>query len=291
MRSLSRSVLLCVFIVVVTPGPAHAWFEWLDRFSGPGYWWGGKVDVRALCFGPKIAAGSTAPTFEEFSRNVAQLRRIDESLRVLKSDELGQIESELRQLSALRFEGSARNRLVSSLQAAQDEVGRSARFAAAPGILYSLCSPDRVRTFALEFGVTGLVAPGDEKFADGEKIWMSTFTVGLSYRIPLSVDSDVIDLGTNLGTYRFYSDKLRPFSGLVIEPFVDLHLPTRWQMEGSKMEQFFGRFTVRGGLTFFPGGFAADKFGPGTPEISGKEANPSITVFFRVNNPAKRAAP
>ena len=291
MRWLKRSVLLCLLIVVVTPAPAHAWFEWLDRLSGPGYWWGGKVDVRALCFGPKIPADSSGSTFEEFSENVARLRKVNESLRVVKPRELDEIEMELMTLTESGFRGGTRSRLVTRYQTAKNQVATAASFAGAPGILYSLCSPDRVRSFALEFGLTLMGAPGDPKFANNQAIGMATFTTGLTYRVPLSVDADVIDLGTNVGGYLFFSEALRPVSGFMMEPFIDLHLPTSWQMNGSKWEKFFGRFTVRSGLTFFPGGFKAGTFGPGTPEISGKEANPSVTVFFRVNNPAKRVAP
>jgi len=51
MRSFERSVVLCALILALTPAPAQAWFEWLDYLSGPGPFYGYKIDVRVWCSG------------------------------------------------------------------------------------------------------------------------------------------------------------------------------------------------------------------------------------------------
>lgn len=312
MRWLSRSLMLCLFVVVLTPAPAHAWFEWLDRLSGPGDWWGLKVDIRAVCFGaeiPTVAANyqsldqmtmnlrqGDAMAVAELQRNIAQMRKVDQSLRVLPPGTLDEIERKFNTFFSIRtkpqnpeIEKSQAELLTQAIRIYRDaevSLREAARFSAAPGIFISLCPSNRLRSFALEFGLTGLRTGGVPTYANNEAIGLATFTAGLSYRIPLSVNSDIIDIGTNVGRAVFFAEGLRPVKRWTIEPFVDLHLPTRLRLQGSKWERLFARFSVRGGLVFFPRGFKPEDFEalPGTPAISGKEANPSVTVFFRVTH-------
>jgi hypothetical protein len=52
---LSRYVgALVMVLMLLKPSPAHAWFGWLDEWSGPGGWFGVFVDLRLVCFGPKL---------------------------------------------------------------------------------------------------------------------------------------------------------------------------------------------------------------------------------------------
>lgn len=56
-RSFTRvglSLLLCVAAQLAAPPPAHAWFGWLDKFSGPGDFVGLLVEARLFCFGEDI---------------------------------------------------------------------------------------------------------------------------------------------------------------------------------------------------------------------------------------------
>jgi hypothetical protein len=53
-------VTLGLFVAMLMPAPAFAWFGWLDKLSGAGPFWGLLFDVRAVCFGqeydgPKLA--------------------------------------------------------------------------------------------------------------------------------------------------------------------------------------------------------------------------------------------
>lgn len=56
-RSCARVALLLLLVVTVqwaTPQRALAWFGWLDKFSGPGPYFGALVDTRLFCVGEDI---------------------------------------------------------------------------------------------------------------------------------------------------------------------------------------------------------------------------------------------
>lgn len=52
MRSFKLTVVLCSVMVLLTPRPAHAWWEFLDYLSGPGRFYGQQFDFRVWCLGP-----------------------------------------------------------------------------------------------------------------------------------------------------------------------------------------------------------------------------------------------
>jgi hypothetical protein len=311
MRSLRRPVLLCLFIMVMIPARADAWFEWLDRLSGPGGWYGVKLDVRALCFGKPMPLERTDARLRSLADRLKKLNRSERSSVQPLETELLEIVRELEAMDAglgvlrdMNLEQAVRSAFqplkgrtgvvteeevkeVSDIQARVIRASSDLRTARAAitsgGIFVSLCS-ERRRTFALELGFTGLGTGGDEQFARNEPIYMTTATVGLSYRLPLPATRDAVDLGTNVGSYRFYSQGFDDFSGLIIEPYVDFHLPTAYTLSESKTERVLSRFTIRTGLVFFPGGFNSAQFASasGKDDISGREASPSVTVFFRL---------
>jgi hypothetical protein len=249
---------------------------------------------------------------EELRVRIAELQKIDRSLNVLKAKQLDTIEIQLDQFLLWRARQFAmtRNQTASldpsfttqmasadqSLKGLEEsalELQPALMTTALPGIFISLCPNNKLRTFAIEIGSTISGAFGDETYARKHGIGMFIGTVGVSYRVPLPYDRDIIDLGTNFGGSVFYSEGFKPVYARAIEPFVDLHLPTSFQISASKWERFFGRFTVRGGLQFFPGGFTAAEFAslPGTPDISGREATPSVTVFYRIKGGPSRVKP
>ena len=308
MRWLNRSLLLCLVILVVTPAPAHAWFEWLDRLSGPGRWLGAKIDVRAFCFGNRkpveqVRARIVEATRKTFALNirnstelqavedewlaiVKQLEEMDQGLNVLGGLNIRSRVTEsfnvLRGLKTERVsEADVRSLEASALQGL-DNIRKVLAAIATGGIFVSLCSEEQKRSFGVEFGSSWLWTGANEQFANDESVALKTFTVGLSYRIPLPPSSDVVDLGTNIGVASFSSKGFNAFDTMTIEPFVDLHLPTALRLSESQAQRILSRFTVRAGLVFFPKGFDAGTFGPSTPRISGSEANPSITVYYNV---------
>jgi hypothetical protein len=50
-RRLGVLLALCLVIDAAAPAPALAWFGWLDKWSGPGPFWGLLYEVRVACFG------------------------------------------------------------------------------------------------------------------------------------------------------------------------------------------------------------------------------------------------
>jgi hypothetical protein len=297
MRWLKRSVLLCLAMVVLTPAPAHAWFEWLDYLSGPGRFYGAKVDVRAYCFGKTQQESFSALTarLQEVQKNPQGPRTVNELLDIQKRIReinvglnvvnLGTLDEHEKNLRAATLLPEAVKTEIDFTLVALRDLEKASVAIASGGIFISLCSPERRRTFAIEAGFTGLGTGGDVNYANNEKIWLTTFTAGLSYRLPLPAGRDFIDLGTNLGVYRFYSKGFDDFSGFTVEPFIDFHLPTKFLLDDQPgFTRFLARFTVRAGVSFFPAGFKAEQFasGPAKGDISGSEGTPSLTVFYNL---------
>ncbi len=70
-RRLIITTTLALFFQFMTPSPAHAWFGWLEEWSGPGGWLGGLVDLRLVCFGPKL---DTAAARDKMAKAFAALK-------------------------------------------------------------------------------------------------------------------------------------------------------------------------------------------------------------------------
>lgn len=289
MRWLERSVVLCLAMIVLTPSPAHAWFEWLDYLSGPGRWYGVKADARVYCFGrtqeqsfSALGAKLAQPDRTALQEVLGEIRKINQGLNVVDLGKLDEQETKMRAVTVQPAElVTGRDMLAAELRSLE----KASVAIASGGIFFSLCSKEKRRTFAIEAGFTGLGTGGDVNYAQGEKIWMTTLTWGLSYRVPLPADRDFVDLGTNVGMYTFYSKGFENFSGFTVEPFIDFHLPTKFLLDDQpKFTQFLARLTVRAGLSFFPGGFKAEQFasGPGKGDISGSDASTSVTVFYNL---------
>lgn len=78
-RSGARVALLLLCAVTIewaAPPPALAWFGWLDKFSGPGDFKGGEVEIRLLCF------GEVSPV-PDLRKKLAHARLLTERWRLL----------------------------------------------------------------------------------------------------------------------------------------------------------------------------------------------------------------
>jgi hypothetical protein len=49
MRRISSAVILAMLLQLVIPGRAYAWWEFIEPWSGPGWWTGPSVDARLFC--------------------------------------------------------------------------------------------------------------------------------------------------------------------------------------------------------------------------------------------------
>jgi hypothetical protein len=50
MRRLFPIIIGSLLLQFTLPQPAHAWWEWLEEFSGAGPWKGFDIDSRLVCF-------------------------------------------------------------------------------------------------------------------------------------------------------------------------------------------------------------------------------------------------
>jgi hypothetical protein len=315
MRWFKRTVVLWALALVLTPARAEAWFEWLDYLSGPGRWYGFKMDVRVWCSGPKgdwkglrgLLDQAIADTLKLKNRQIPQtvasqwtdvLDRLEKSHRALPITDTAKFDSEIGRLrTAVQFKPAAGEsdqaviapldvlKIGEDLHRVLDVFERGAASIASTGIFVSLCKNDRTRAFAVEVGFTTLQANSNPNYAGDHSIRMNTINAGLSYRFPLPPDRDIIDVGTNVGMYHFSSRGFDSFSGLIVEPvYIDLHGPTRL-VDAGGLKQLGGLITVRLSLVMFPGGFDAAQFASAAskpPRISGREVTKSATVFFNL---------
>jgi hypothetical protein len=307
MRWLVRSVL-CVLVLITTSAPAQAWFEWLDYLSGPGPFYGVKVDLRVWCSGPPTPWKEVRASVDKaVLASLTMPRRTDLSIQWNPVfDGLARSNEVLPLFSQKWFQDmlEAGKKMVRALESAEpvavdplvvvrtgeffhalvDRFERASVSIASTGIFISLCKSDRIRSLAVEIGFTALQANSNPDYALDHTIRLYTFTGGLSYRLPLPPDRDFIDIGFNAGMYRFNSRGFDGFSGFTLEPYVDLHGPTRL-IDAGGLKQLGGLLSVRVGLVFFPGGFDGAQFAsaPSKPErISGREGSLSATVFFNL---------
>lgn len=322
MRWLERSVLLCLLMVVLTPAPAHAWFELLDYLSGPGRFYGQKLDFRVWCSGRAVPLSALTTMVQGAMTNsfsvrdearaqaslglwkevVDQLKQMDQGLHLFEDRDFDDLKT---RADALFYEPVGRKFLAGngvdpasmfaflrSIEVAMDRIYKASVSIGSTGIFISFCSPEKTRAFAVEVGFTTLQAESNPDYALDYTIRLNTFTGALSYRVPLPADRDVLDVGLIAGVYRFSSRGFDAFSGLTVEPFIDLHGPTSL-VDAGGLKQLLGLVTVRVGFVWFPGGFDGEQFAsaPSKPQrISGGEVTPSATIFFNLTPLLRRRA-
>jgi hypothetical protein len=118
------------------------------------------------------------------------------------------------------------------------------------------------------------------EFAQGKRITMQIFEPKIS--VPISGRFDFLDAQSGIGGYYFSSSGFDSFGGWIIEPIAfDWHLPSALADEKCGLRLLQG-FSFHTGFVLFPGGIAAEKFGPGTPKISPGEAVFEMSVVYNV---------
>src|SRR5262245_30150944 len=68
MRRLASTLFVALVIQIVSAAPAHAWWEKIDPFSGPGPFIGLSVEVQIKCFtksADKLVDASGNPTTDD----------------------------------------------------------------------------------------------------------------------------------------------------------------------------------------------------------------------------------
>jgi hypothetical protein len=310
--------LLCVLMLLGTASRANAWFEWLDYLSGPGRFWGGRVDVRMWC------SGQPTPTRglqEELDRAFETARRVVNTadwVNVARHIEQANVQSHALMSGQIRtlelytsrltgddfeqfqrrvnFDGGRKlpsntnpsdvNAVDAAYSVLQDAVNvqRQPDIAVGAGAIFiSLCPKEIDRRWAFELGASLMGAAGDPKYAAGDAIGLTTYTAAVTYRLPTDRDHDYVDLGFEGGQYTFFSGGFETFHGPIVEPFVDLHFPSNWAARRGHRGAL-SHFSARVGLVYFPQGFETSQFGAIGPSrhLSGGDAIRNIVIYYRL---------
>ncbi|MGE3472372.1 MAG: hypothetical protein AB7O28_18600 [Vicinamibacterales bacterium] len=126
LRRLCVVLAMCFVTQLAAPAPALAWFGWLDKWSGPGQWWGGRLDVRLICFGQTTQYERLR---EAARRYLASAEALEPQLSVFRSLRVDASSLELGFVAAAAMRDSARQ-----LSVAITDMRRESQLAPAAGV-------------------------------------------------------------------------------------------------------------------------------------------------------------
>lgn len=287
MRRLFPILIGSWLLTLAAPQPAHAWWEWLEEFSGAGPWKGFDIDSRLVCFvdtnGDKSARVNASRAVRDATKSTDTARAapsamawqdaltawrsaFEEAERAAGGQAYKAIEAKRDAEDAARAAGTDPMGLRSAAEAyeraakAMQSVatGGDVRAFAIPGLLYSACAlkPYERRRASIDVGMRFLWAKDDQRFAGGERISLTMLQPAFSWNVIDSRQWDFLDYGLGAGFYWISSEAFPSFSGGFLEPIrLDFHAPTNaptW----AKIPIF------RAGLLVFPGGFDTNAFAP-----------------------------
>jgi hypothetical protein len=149
------------------------------------------------------------------------------------------------------------------------------------GMIWSVCkprTPEEVRIFAFDIGASFRWTGEDDRFAGGDRIYMTTIQPAISYNIfNKHPDADYLDFAFGAGWYRFHANNVS-VSGGYIEPVrFEFHPTTRFK---HRVKWAAAIPVLRVGYVFFPGGFDTAEFGATSPVTIGPDWVLKIGVFF-----------
>jgi hypothetical protein len=151
------------------------------------------------------------------------------------------------------------------------------------GAVVSAC---RVRTgyarrMAINVGARFLRADNNPRFANGERIALTTLEPAVSFNLLSKYPSrDFIDYGFGAGVYWFSSSEFPSFNGAFLEPVrVEFH-PTTNMKQSHKWAAAIP--VLRVGYLMFPGGFETASFAaaPGVPTRISRDWAFNAGIFF-----------
>ena len=289
------TVLVCYALFALTiPARAYAWWDVVEQFSGAGPWKGFDIEARLVCFvdtsgdrqpridalknttdarklskGQQLGSGNQTGTEVERWRaaTTGWKQAVDSWVAVAGASAYKAIEAKLE--ADRRLERATNDANVATLKDAASalelaalamedvaDAGRVRAFAA-PGLLYSACSlkPGERRRGSIDFGMRFVWAEDDVRFANKQRIGLTTAETIFAWSIVNNPRWDVIDYGLGGGIYWIASTEFPSFRGGFLEPVrLDFHPPTR--SRGWKALIF------RVGVLVFPGGFEPTAFAP-----------------------------
>jgi hypothetical protein len=317
------SSALCAAVLIAAPTPAHAWFGWLDKMSGPGPYKGLLVETRLVCFGDDTLYANAgfrmaltrleslldeAATDEQFNAlftaALAALQvKVDlktgvptafgEASTSSSAAQHGLIEL-LRGLVAAK----TRQERVQATRAFLDRVEQNrtaVRSLAAIGTFWSACGDERNRQWSFEIAADFWWANGGKEFADGQPVRFITLMPAVTYRVFPSGKADVLDVGIAAGRYWITSKGFDSLDGWVLQPLrLGFHPPTPWlDLPASDFRRWLAPITARFAITVVPGGFDEDDFNavPERRERIGAEALKNVALFYNVTSLLRRRRP
>jgi hypothetical protein len=155
------------------------------------------------------------------------------------------------------------------------------RFVTAAEAAAGVCKlqPGEVRRGSVDFGMRFVWNDNDPRFANGEKINLTTFAPAITWNVIPNRRWDVVDYGVSAGVYWFTSTEFPSFKGAFVEPLrLEFHAPSTIREE--KWAFFVPR--VRVAVLGFPAGFDTSRFAasPGVPARIPRDWVMNYAVFF-----------
>lgn len=311
-RRLGLMLALCLAIETSAPAPASAWFGWLDKWSGPGPFWGLLYDMRLVCFGPDSGIEEVMSRYQQAQQSTRLALGIPKPGAIVPPSAVNDWLLALNTLHAAQIRWnapeeyrSAVGTMIKSFQSKQDVLVEAAEKAvrdaiesragqlvtvAGTGVFWSFCSDARERRLSIELNVNDWHSFDNEnnaKFSGGTSIRFLTVMPSVTWRVFANQKADVLDLGIAAGYYAFSSKGFESVNGFIVEPLrIDLHAPPSWSAyPRTNPKRLASLFTVRAGLMTIPSGFAANAFARGSHEGRIQaEMVPTVGFFFNMNS-------
>ena len=315
-RRLGLMLALCLAIEASAPAPASAWFGWVDRWSGPGKFWGLLYEMRLVCFGPDSGVADIVAAYERAQHSTRLVLASPQQGGVVPRNAVMDWQEALMALHAAQIRWNVPNasettRVLGDVQRLlQQEVtidvfqklitdvdrvmrqaieSRAAKMVTigATGVFWSACSDEKERRVSIELNVNDFHSfdnENNDKFSGGTSIRFVTVMPSVTWRPFANQKADILDLGVAAGYYAFTSKGFNRVQGFIVEPLrVDVRAPSSWAAyPRNDMRRVASMFTFRAGLLTIPGGFNANAFARGS-HIGPIEAEIVPTVGFFVN--------
>jgi hypothetical protein len=131
------------------------------------------------------------------------------------------------------------------------------------GVVFSACRLDgRTRRASIDLGMRFLWADDDPRFANGQRISLTTLEPTFSWRVIESDKWDFFDYGVGAGVYWVNSTEFPSVRGSFLEPVrLDFHATTK-MLGADNKRWWLGLPVFRFGLLVFPAGHDTAAFAP-----------------------------
>jgi hypothetical protein len=225
MRRFVLILASCVCLQLAAASPAHAWWDYIEQFSGPGPFKGFDIEARLICWHE-----DTDPD--------------------------------------------------------NDDEAKVSVFV--PGAIISACKrldKNERRRASLDLGMRFVWKGDDPKFADGERISLTTFEPAFSWNPIPPGRYDWFDVGFGAGIYWISSKGFPSVSGAFLEPArLDFHAPSSCE------SRWCGLLVVRASMLVFPGGFEPGAFAAraDVDERISRDWVPALSLFVDLERLMRR---